>query len=715
MPIYDGDGRKKKLSEDIEITSAQTAVAKAKKSVDDSDLFTTIDKNIQQAKADTTVWANNQAKFNRIRMRIKKPKTFPFVGSSNLRMPTAEIKIKKLKSAVYNVIFGLRPYLQAIPGPTGNFETAMKIEKFMDHLLDNKIRIKEKGIIAIDQTLERGMFVVKPYWKYQSNTRIEEFEVEDLSLEEAMFLFDGNTSIDDVVQYLIDKYDVDMSDKVADSNFIALENAAKEILSAKMEVKFSVEDVLCDYPDVALVEPEKIYVPSTTGVNPQSAAWICHEFDMNFDEVKACAEYKEWDIEGINEIGGYVDYDSRNLTMQQLDMKEGIDRLNGPNNIVRIQEWYGWMDLDGDGRKEKVCVTIAPDFKKVMRKIGLPFDNGKWPFVKFYYELTTDRWFSHRGIVEIAEDLIKEIDIQHNMKVDYGMTNLSPTKLYRAGMVNPNLLTGAPNQAIPVRGSNPLNDTLSVLNNHNPNIDFSYEREQQILESKVEELIGQIDYTLQSQINRRQPRTLGEVEMQQQAANTVFTLDSDMFRTQFSELFEMIWELWCQYGNDQEEFMYFGENGWEKIRLSKEEVQGKYRFTVRGNDQNTNPNVKLQKAQQVIQTVTNPVLLQTGVITPPQIIAGLKRFFQTLDIEGWEQFINIQPPPPPQPPPVGTIVEPKFDDLMEGEQAQVLASLGIKPDIQGRMLQKDMEVRKQAADIMSIVTKSTNAKNPRSN
>ena len=46
-------------------------------------------------------------------------------------------------------------------------------------------------------------------------------------------------------------------------------------------------------------------------------------------------------------------------------------------------------------------------------------------FVKFFYELTTDRWFAHRGIVEIAEDLIKEVDIQHNMKIDYQSANIN--------------------------------------------------------------------------------------------------------------------------------------------------------------------------------------------------------------------------------------------------------------------------------------------------
>jgi hypothetical protein len=560
---------------------------------------------------------------------------------------------------------------------------------------------KEKAILIVDQTLERGFFLAKPYWRYEANFREEEFRVEDISIEEAFFLFDGNTGVDEVVQFLVEKYSVDMKQKVREDNLAALEKAAVDILSAKMVVKFRVEDILYDAPDIALVEPEKVYVPSVSGISPQSAQWICHEYELSFDELNRCAEYKGWDIDGVKEIQSYVDYDVRALSGQQLDLREGIDRLNSPNSMVRIWEFYGWMDLNGDGKKEKVCVTSAPDFHKVMRKVGLPFDNGKWPFVKFFYEATTDRWFSHRGVVEIAEDLIKEIDIQHNMKIDYQSVNISPTKMYRAGMVNPNLLTGAPNQVVPVRGSSPLNDTIATINNHNPNVEFSYEREQQILETKIEELIGQIDYTLQSMINKRQPRTLGEVEMQQQSANTVFSLDADMFRMKFAELYEMVWDLWCQYGDDETEFMYFGEMGAEAIKLNKEEIQGKYKFQIRGNDQNTNPNVKLSKAQQVITAVTNPVLLQMGIVQREQLIAGLRRFFMTLDIDGWEQFINMQPPPPPQNPPSAAIIKPKFEELTDMEQAQVIASAGVQPDAQGRMMRKQQEMQEHTVDIVS--------------
>lgn len=664
------------------------------------DVFSQINKFVEDAKGDSTIWADKQARINRIRMRIKKPKVYPFVGASNLRMPTAEIKIKKLKSAIYNTIFGIRPILQVIPGPSGNFDTALKIEKWMDHLLMDKMKITEQSIIIIDQTLEAGMYLAKPYWKLEINTRHEEWSLKDLDIEEVMYLTDGNTGVDEVVSYLIDKFSVDLNDKVIDENMLALEEAAVAILSAKEKVKFTVSDVLINQPDIALISPNKVYVSTTAGVNPQKVSSICHEYEMDFDEMQRCAEYKGWNIENVNGVKEYFGVDTRDLKLRQLDEYEGINRLNNSGNLVRVWEWYGWQDIDGDGKKEKVCVTVAPEFKKVMRRIGLPFDHGKWPFVKFYYELTNDRWYAHRGIVEIAEDLIKEVDLQHNMKIDYQSANINPIKVYRAGMVNPNLLNGAPNQAIPVRGGQPLTDTLAVLNQHNPNIEFSYEREEQILLSRVEELIGQIDYTLQSQINRRQPRTLGEVEMQQQSANTVFALDSGMFRNSFTELFQMVWELWCQYGNDQEEFMYFGENGWEKIRLTKEEVQGNYRFMVRGNDQNTNPNTKIMKAQQIVTAITNPVLLQTGVVTPVQIISGMRRFFQTLDIEGWEQFLNTQIQPP-QPPPVATIIKPKFQDLTDVEQAQVLQSVGVMPDAQGRMMDKQMELQEHAANMLS--------------
>ena len=127
----------------------------------------------------------------------------------------------------------------------------------------------------------------------------------------------------------------------------------------------------------------------------------------------------------------------------------------------------------------------------------------------------------------------------------------------------------------------------------------------------------------------------------------------------------------------------------ENIRLTKEEIQGKYKITVRGNDQNTNPQVRLQKAQAIMQASLNPIALQTGVITPQNLANAYKRFYQELEIPNWEELLNVQPQPPMAP--ASQIIQPSFKDLTDAEQAQVLAQAGIQPDPQGRELRKKSE------------------------
>ena len=98
-------------------------------------LITTIRNWGNQSQSNTARWELNHDKWHRMRMRIKKVKNYPFVGCSNLRMPTLETKIRKVKAALVNVIWGIRPVVQVIPEPTGTFDNALKVEKFLDHLI----------------------------------------------------------------------------------------------------------------------------------------------------------------------------------------------------------------------------------------------------------------------------------------------------------------------------------------------------------------------------------------------------------------------------------------------------------------------------------------------------------------------------------------------------------------------------------------------------
>lgn len=677
------------------------------------DFFTEIEGRITDAENECMTWRTNQDKWHRMRMCIKKSKTFPFTGCANLRLPTVETKLRKAKSSVIKMALGLRPIVQAIPSPSGNMQTAMKIEKWVDHLIMDIIQLKRKAVIAIDQTMEKGFFLMKPFWRTEITTRLEKYSLKDIDIEEALWIYDPITPPTEIMAELAKRLEVDMSPLVADDNEKELRRVMNEVLIGKEEIACSLKDVQYNYPDVALASPEYVYVPADSKAFPKDVRMITHECTIPYDEVKRNVELKNWSAEAVNSIEAAKSTNTFELTEYTKRIREGIDMLKNNSGMVKIWETYMYYDLNGDGYQEKCVFTFAPDFGQTLRKITLPLDSGNWPFVKFVNELTDDRWFSHRGICEMIADLVREIDTQHNQKIDSQSLRNAPMISYRAGVVNPNLIKFAPAQAIPRHDP----DDVLMINNTNLNTDFSYEKEQMILESKIEELIGQVDYSLQSMINRRQPRTAFEVSQQQSSMQNVFSLDADLYIESFSELFNMIWDLWCQYGDDETEFAYFGENGWEKIRLNREEIQGKYTLVLRGNDQNFNPQVRQDRASMIMQATINPVALQMGVVQPQNVYNAYKKFYQTLDIPNWQEFVTdpqmmqqMNPPKPPPPP-----VKIGMENLTPAEQTQVKQAYGIMPDVQGMKMADDTEKQQtqhdQLVDLLKIRSQNVKSKN----
>jgi hypothetical protein len=126
--------------------------------------------------------------------------------------------------------------------------------------------------------------------------------------------------------------------------------------------------------------------------------------------------------------------------------------------------------------------------------------------------------------------------------------------------------------------------------------------------------------------------------------------------------------------------------------------------------------MRLQKAQAIQMATSNPVYIQSGVVSPIEMANGLKRFYQELDVPNWEELIvpaqqiqqnmqrAMQTPPPDD-------IKFKAEDLTDAEQAQLLARKGIKPDIPGRALEakdeEDAEKVEGYLKVMDTVGKQT--------
>jgi len=658
---------------------------------------------VDDAISDRSTWNDARQKWYRMRMRIRKPKTFPFKNCANVKLPTAEVIIRRLKAGLSQNLFGIRPVVQAIPAPSTNPETGLRAEKFIDHLIMDVDKAKLKSIMALDQELEQGFVVLKPFWDYEETVRIEESKVEDIPPQLAEILF-SDAPEDELIPMFIDYYEVDTGESVIEDNIKEIQAcivAFREL--GKTEHKLQLKDILKNNPSFDYYDANRVILPSDARCGPQNARWIAFETDIPYEKALSNAETKGWDIKALEDIDwvttqdeegkkSYLGTNVRKISdIDFKDLNEGIQTYKNQSHLIRLREIYCWYDINGDGVVEKCVITVAPQFKKILRKTTLPFDNGKFPAIKLAYEYREDRWLAHRGICEMSEDIIKEIDTQHNMKLDAMTIRNAPMYTYRVGAVNPRLIKFIPAQAIPRQDK----DDLTALNNSNPQADFSWDREQQMLEAKTGELFGQVDYSLQSMINRRQPRTAEEVGEQANSSRQVFSLDAETTLESFSELWQWYADLWFQYGDDQRVVQYFGEDGFETIQLKREEIQG-MKFIVRGNDRNTNPQVKMQTAQLILQDVYSAV--QTGTATPQNIFNARRRFYQALGEVRPDLYVS-QPPPPAPPQPSPEIIKSIFDKLTPMEQAQIKQLIGIQPDMKGATAENELVQRLKASEI----------------
>jgi hypothetical protein len=575
-------------------------------------------------------------------------------------------------------------------------DTALKIEKFLDHLIMDVIKIKPIANIAFDQELQKGFVLLKPFWNTKIYTRTVKFVVADeLSEPELEAFFNEETPRGNKAEFLAQKLGVDTSKLVVKKNAESLAAGLDKILAGETEVTFFLSDVTKNHPDVAIVKPEKTYVSASSRMNPQHCQYIIHEMFITYDELVQNVNNKGWSREALDTI----DY-TKTVDLEQIDVtksqREGIDLINN-QDLIRIWECHCYWDLNGDGKEEKCIITISPDFDLKLRAIELPFHSYDFPFVKLFYELTDDSWYSHRGIPELIEDLVKEIDTQHMQRIDSQALRNTPQFLFRAGQVKGKSKNFGFARGIPVSGHQALKDIIAPFNATNTNAEFSYKDEQQILETKIADLIGRVNFGLQSQINKRQPRTEGEVQMHVQSTQPTFNLDMDTQRQAFEELFTWIYNLWAQFGDDQYEFNYFGQDknaqgqAPERIRISREEIQGKYTIKVRANDQNINPQLRQQKASLVLQDTY--AAFSAGLAAPEAVIAARKEAMQQLGVDNWEQFIQPPQPQPPKPPIQPIVIQ--MEDLTNDERSQVLANIGIKPDKTGRFINRQKEDNQQ--------------------
>jgi hypothetical protein len=85
-----------------------------------------------------------------------------------------------------------------------------------------------------------------------------------------------------------------------------------------------------------------------------------------------------------------------------------------------------------------------------------------------------------------------------------------------------------------------------------------------------------------------------------------------------------------------------GENGseyWDYIK-GREDIAGDFDFDLNPSSAASNPDVRREKAQSVLQIAANPLYLQTGLVTSSNLYNALRDFLKAFDVQNFSRYIS---------------------------------------------------------------------------
>jgi len=315
------------------------------------------------------------------------------------------------------------------------------------------------------------------------------------------------------------------------------------------------------------------------------------------------------------------------------DVTEGHDRYE-------ILECYMFADIDGSGINSDIVIWVDVKTMEILRATYLRriSPSGKRPFVKADFFKRKGQEYG-MGLAEILHPISVEMDFLHNHRIDTGMITAMPFGFYRATSgIEPKEIDFKPGVMIPVES--PQTDV--VFPNFGPKTVFGAQ-EEAALDVLVQRMTGISDLTL-GVVSSRQgaSRTArGVSAIQGEAASNI---DVHLRRLTHA------WRQGVKYLHDILQkripvglsFRVSGQdsNDYFHTVRSREEIAGDYDFEIASNSASSNPQVRLQKAQEVLTQVMDPLAIQLGIISPRNVFEAKKNLFRALDVKETSRFIT---------------------------------------------------------------------------
>lgn len=588
-------------------------------------------------------WLNHQRYLTRLRYGLRKPRTFPWRGASNLSIPYIDKIIRKYKPILMRLLVEADPIVEFVGEDETSVETERKAEEVYNWLFKTEMSSLESMAFIIDTLLQRGSAYAQVGWEYRTEYECRVCVIADLFPQPP-------TDPNAVIAVLAQEYEISLADS---RNIEMLGRAADKVLNGAQFVKLSYRRVVRDRPCIWDRDPIQMLMPTRT-VDVPNAEWIIVQHVVSLrrlQQMEADGFFSRGTVNDIYEnilrsradrnpnaprIGSEVGPQHSNSLYQDKMTHDELERIWGiedENNIL-IWQAFHWYDADGDGLAERIETYIHPKSRKALssRPYIAPFN--EWPFVKFDFEKTNRRIYASRGIPAMLEGLQREINAQHNARLD-SMT------LHNAPVYQTQLLAG-----FKARNFRVVPGTVLQLPSGARIEPVQQDRgsfpemvgEENLIRNIGEDYVGTYDANISGPASAQSARTATEIQASLQAQQTVASFDTILFQMSMRDLHTKIWQLFLELGPKDIFVKVLGQETAtrEPIRVQKSEISRKYKLIPTGTIANTNRALELAHAREAMQIYLQD---QSGYINPFE----LRRWHLTLLDYRWSRRMLNSP------------------------------------------------------------------------
>jgi hypothetical protein len=565
-------------------------------------------------------WLDRSDSLTRLRLGIRKPKTWPWPGASNLSIPVIDAQLRKYKPMLMKLVVQPDPVCQfdSIEIEDGSEEAERLAEAELTWLFRTHMRAIEPLAFIVDSIGHNGYGVAQIGWDYKSEYECRVADVRGL--------FGDQTPQDaeQVAAFLAKEFDVPRGDARVEKS---LQKAAAEVVAGAEFVKLSYIRVVTDRPAIWDRAPQQVIVPARC-TNYGDSEWIIVQHLFSARTLRQ-RERDGFFVKGfVDKILGGLKSDQKNFRSDFNSESPSINQWNhtqdeadktwgheDPDNIL-IWECYHWSDPDEDGVAERVVTFVHPRTKThgSTRLYAFPFH--RWPFVKFDFEKVTRRFYSPRGISSKLEGIQRAVNATHNARLDAMALRNAP--VYQmpvlAGFKARNL-TYMPGKIMEV----PMGTAITPLSQDRGAFPESMS-EENYLRSIAEGYIGTFDQALSSPMGGGDNRTATEVNASVQLAASTASLDTILFQLAMGEVYDMVWALWMELRPPEITIKVSGANQNTNTptlrKITKAEIDKKFRIVPTGTIANTNRALELANSREALNFFAGDA---SGLIDPYEL------------------------------------------------------------------------------------------------